>query len=150
MMEHHDVIVLGGGAGGVAAAVRAAQLGAGVALVEDKFLGGVCMNRGCVPFAHMLAASHILGSLKLGKEMGITCSSLETDFAALMKRQNELITFMRQGVRGILNKHKILVIKGNGKIAGPNKIQVNGNTPHLQETHPGLGRSMARSGNPHP
>jgi dihydrolipoamide dehydrogenase len=127
-MEDYDVIVLGGGAGGVAAAVRAAQLGGKVAVVEDKFLGGLCMNRGCVPFGHMLAASHILGSLDLGKEMGIGCSSLKTDFAALMERQNELVAFMRKGVQGILNKHKITLIRGNGRIGAPGKVGVDGNT----------------------
>jgi dihydrolipoamide dehydrogenase len=128
-MEPHDVVVLGGGAGGVAAAIRVAQLGGSVAVVEDKFLGGLCMNRGCVPFGHMLAAAHILGSLELGKEMGITCSNLASDFRTLMKRQNELVAFMRQGVQGLFNKHKVLLIKGKGKLTGPNTIEVNGK-PH--------------------
>lgn len=126
-MEPHDVIVLGGGAGGVAAAIRAAQLGGRVAVVEDKFLGGLCMNRGCVPFGHMLAASHIIGALDLGREMGIQCSSLETDFSALMKRQTELVAFMRQGVKGLFDKHNIALIKGKGKIEAPGKVEVDGN-----------------------
>jgi dihydrolipoamide dehydrogenase len=127
-VDSYDVIVLGGGAGGVAAAIRAAQLGGRVAVVEDKFLGGLCMNRGCVPFGHMLAASHILGSLVLGKEMGIECSAPRMNFATLMKRQNELVTFMRQGVQGLFNKHKVELARGIGKLAGPGRVQVGGKT----------------------
>jgi dihydrolipoamide dehydrogenase len=123
---NYDVVVLGGGAGGVAAAIRAAQLKGRVAIVEDKFLGGLCMNRGCVPFSHMLTASHILDSLNLAKEMGIECSQVSTDFSALMKRQDDLSTFMRQGVHGLLNKNGITLITGRGKLAGPGKIESKG------------------------
>jgi len=123
-----DVIILGGGAGGVAAAVRAAQFGGRVAVVEDKFLGGLCMNQGCVPFGHMMAASRILGSLALGKEMGIECPGIARDFPALMKRQAELVTFMRQGVQGLLNKNKISLINGRGKLAGPGRVEAGGET----------------------
>ncbi len=91
----YDVIVLGGGAGGVPAAVRAAQLGGKVAVIEYDNLGGLCMNQGCVPFGHMMAASKILGSLSLGREMGLDFPSISKNYSALTKRQNELIAFMR-------------------------------------------------------
>jgi dihydrolipoamide dehydrogenase len=123
---NYDVVVLGGGPGGVAAAIRAAQLKGRVALVEDKFLGGLCMNRGCVPFSHMLTASHILGSLTLAKEMGIQCTQVSTDFSTLMKRQEDLSTFMRQGVHGLLNKNGVTLITGRGKLVGPGKIESKG------------------------
>jgi dihydrolipoamide dehydrogenase len=124
----YDVIVLGGGAGGVPASIRAAQLGGRVAIVESDQLGGLCMNRACVPFGHMMAASNILGSLALGKEMGLGFSDVKKDFAALMKRQNELISFMRQGVKSQLNKKKVEILQGNGKITGKGKLEVNGKT----------------------
>ncbi|HDR14756.1 MAG TPA: NAD(P)/FAD-dependent oxidoreductase, partial [Desulfobacteraceae bacterium] len=124
--RQYDVIVLGGGAGGVAAAVRAAQLGGRVAVIENKFPGGLCMNRGCVPFGHMLAASGILANLEFGKEMGIDCPGVEIDFAALLDRQNRLIAFMRQGVQGILKKHRVELIKGTGRIKASGKIEVEG------------------------
>ena len=123
-MDSYDVMVLGGGAGGVAAAIRAAQLGGNVAVVEDKFLGGLCMNRGCVPFGHMSAAAHILSRLTLGKDMGIECSGARVNFTTLMKRQNELIPFMRQGVQGLFTKHKITLVKGIGKIKGSGEVEV--------------------------
>jgi dihydrolipoamide dehydrogenase len=122
----YDLIVIGGGAGGVAAAIRASQLGGRVALVEDKHLGGLCMNRGCIPFGHMMAASHFLGTIPLAKEMGIGCSTVTTDFAVLLRRQNELVQFMRQGAQGLLNKNKITLIPARGKLAGPGKVSAKG------------------------
>ena len=68
--ETFDLIVIGGGAGGVPAAIRAAQLGGRVAVIEQGQLGGLCMNKGCIPFGHMMAASHILGSLSLAGKWG--------------------------------------------------------------------------------
>ncbi len=124
----YDVILLGGGAGGVPTAIRAAQLGGRVAVVESDQLGGLCMNRACVPFGHMLAASHILGSLALGKEMGLGFAEVQKDFPALMKRQNELISFMRQGVKSQLNKKKVDLLQGKGKITGKGKLEVNAKT----------------------
>jgi dihydrolipoamide dehydrogenase len=121
----YDVIVLGGGAGGVPAAVRAAQLGSRVAVVENDLLGGLCMNRGCIPFGHMMAASGILASLSLGKEMGLGFSRVSRDYTALLKRQDELIAFMRQGVAGTLKKNKVEIIEGKGRLAGKGKLLVN-------------------------
>lgn len=128
MDETYDVIVLGGGAGGVAAALRAAQLGAKVAVVEEKHLGGLCMNRGCVPFGHMMVASHFLGDLALAKEMGIACSEVSKDLAALLGRQNELIAFMQQGVKTMLNKRRVSLFIGKGKLSGTGRVEVIGKT----------------------
>jgi dihydrolipoamide dehydrogenase len=122
----YDIVVIGGGAGGVAAAIRGAQLGGNVALLEDKFLGGLCMNRGCVPFGHMLAAAHIMGRFSLAKEMGINSSGMSFDFSTLMNRQNQLVTFMRQGVEGLLRKHRVRLIKSKGKVVGRDKVETNG------------------------
>lgn len=124
--ETYDVIVLGGGAGGVPAAVRASQLGGRVAVIERQHLGGLCLNRGCVPFGHMMVASDILGSLSLGKEMGMGFSAVSTDFATLKTRQKELVDFMREGVRSTLKKAKVDIIEGDGKIAGKGNVSVNG------------------------
>jgi dihydrolipoamide dehydrogenase len=124
----YDVIVLGGGAGGVPAAIRGAQLGGRVAVVESDQLGGLCMNRACVPFGHMMAASNILGSLTLAKDMGLGFGDVKKDFPALIKRQNELISFMRQGVKSQLNKKKVDILQGKGKIAGKGTLEVSGKT----------------------
>ena len=124
--ESYDVIVIGGGAGGVPTAMRASQLGGRAAVIECENLGGLCMNKGCVPFGHMMVASHILGSLSLGKEMGLSVPEVSKDYGALMKRQNELIEFMRLGVESTLKKNKVEIIKGKGRITGKGKVAVNG------------------------
>ena len=128
MDENYDVIVVGGGAGGVAAAIRAAQLGAKVAVVEENKLGGQCMNRGCVPFGHMMVASRVLADLALAKDMGITCSGVSKDVPTLLQRQKELITFMQQGVKTIFSKRRITLIAGRGKLSGPGRVEVTGKT----------------------
>ena len=128
MDENYDVIVVGGGAGGVAAAIRAAQLGGKVAVVEGNKLGGLCMNSGCVPFGHMMVASRILGDLALAKDMGITCSGVSKDVSTLLNRQRELIAFMQQGVKTIFSKRKITLVTGRGKLSGPGRVEVNGKT----------------------
>jgi dihydrolipoamide dehydrogenase len=127
-IDGYDIIVLGGGAGGVAAAIRAAQLGGKVAVIEDKHLGGLCMNQGCIPFGHMMVASRFLGNLPLANEMGIKAAKVSTNLSALLARQKELVTFMRQGVIGVLNKNKIDLIQGRGKLSGSGSVTVNGKT----------------------
>lgn len=133
MESNYDVIVLGGGAGGVPAAIRAAQLGARVALIESNFLGGLCMNRGCVPFSHMMAATRILKSLSLGKEMGLNFPDVFSDLRTLKKRQHELIAFMRQGIKTTLTKNRVDIVEGWGKIAGRGRLEVNSKTLHFNK-----------------
>jgi len=120
------VIVLGGGAGGVPAAIRSAQLGGRVAIIEQKDFGGQCMNRGCIPFGHMMLASGIIKSLSLGKEMGLDIPEVTADYPMLIRRQDGLIEFMRQGVRSTLKKNKAEIFEGRGRIAGKGTIEVNG------------------------
>jgi len=126
--EIYDIIVLGGGAGGVPAAIRAAQLGGNVAIIERRDFGGQCMNRGCIPFGHMMVASNIVGSLTLGKDMGLTFQEATIDYPTLRKRQDELIAFMRQGVTSTLKKNKVEIYEGKGRIMGKGKVIVNSAT----------------------
>ena len=128
MEKDYDIIVLGGGAGGVPAAIRTAQLGGQVAIIESRDFGGQCMNRGCIPFGHMMVASNIVGNLSLGKDMGLTFQGATIDYPTLRKRQDELIAFMRQSVTSTLKKNKVEIIEGNGRIVGKGKVTVNSTT----------------------
>jgi dihydrolipoamide dehydrogenase len=124
--EVYDVVVLGGGAGGVPAAIRAAQLGGRAAVIEENHLGGLCMNRGCVPFGQMMVASRFLSRFSLAEEMGIKAAKVSTDLSALLERQDELVSFMRQGVLGMLNKNKVHLVRGQGKLTAPGTVTVKG------------------------
>jgi len=123
--ESFDVIVIGGGPGGIAAAIRAAQLGGRVALIEQEDLGGLCMNRGCIPLCHMMVASSILGHIALGKEMGLMSQGLEKDYSLLIKRQQALIEFMRQGAEAMLRKNAVRIVRGRGRLEGTGRVSVN-------------------------
>jgi len=122
----YDVIVIGGGAGGVSAAMRAARLKMKVLLVESGHLGGLCMNRGCVPFTHFMTASGILGDLDLGKEMGIKVEVLSKDFNILMARHKELLGYLGQGVNGMLRKSGVEIIMAKGSLEGKATVAVEG------------------------
>jgi len=124
--KHFDVLVLGGGAGGVAAAVRAAQLGGHVAVVEPRYLGGFCVNRGCIPFGYTLAATRIRGELVFGKDLGIHCSRFELDSETHAKKRAKLISFLRQGIAALLKRHHIELIPGPGRLREPGKVDVRG------------------------
>jgi dihydrolipoamide dehydrogenase len=128
MEDVYDVVVLGGGAGGVPAAIRAAQLGGKVAIIESRDFGGQCMNRGCIPFGHMMVAANILRGLTFGKDMGITAEKISTNFGALKKRQEEIIAFMVLGVKSTLVKNKVTIIEGKGRLSGIGKLTVNEKT----------------------
>ena len=123
-----DVLVLGGGAGGVPAALRAAQLGGRVAIVEQNAFGGMCMNRGCIPFGNAMVASEFMGGVPLGRELGLSCPPIHGDYAALMKRQDELIEFMRQGVESTLRKNRVELFRGRGTLSGKGQVRVGGTT----------------------
>ncbi|MEW6664045.1 MAG: FAD-dependent oxidoreductase [Thermodesulfobacteriota bacterium] len=126
--QTHDVVVLGGGAGGVPAAVRASQLGGKVALVECAYLGGQCMNRGCIPFGHMMAAVQAHRELLLGRTLGLEVPEIHLHYPALLKRHEDLVGFMRQGIQSTLKKNRVESIEGRGKIIGKGAIEVNGKT----------------------
>ena len=122
----YDVIVLGGGGGGVPAAIRASQLGGKVAIIEERNLGGHCMNRGCIPFCNLMAASRIFRELTLGKELGLHIPDVTANYTTLIKRQDELVGFMRQGIRTTLKKNGVEMIQGRGKIIGEGTLEVEG------------------------
>jgi dihydrolipoamide dehydrogenase len=121
----YDVVVLGGGAGGVPAAIRSAQLGGRVALIEKGEMGGFCMNNGCIPFGQMMEASNILGYLSMGKFLGLECSDAPKDYASISKQRNQLISMLNKGPEVLLKKNKVEVIKGAGRLAGNDRIEVN-------------------------
>jgi len=121
-----DIIVLGGGPGGYPAAIRAAQLGKSVAIVEAKELGGTCLNRGCIPSKTLIAGAEALGRLNDLKAFGITIDKVSVDYAIMTDRKDAIVDKMRKGVESLMAANKITMFKGFGKFISPKEIKVTG------------------------
>lgn len=126
-----DVTVIGGGPGGYVAAIRAAQLGLKVALVEkDKRLGGTCGLRGCIPTKQMLMSAHVYEqATKHAKNFGVNVGDVTLDFAKVLERKNSVVDKNSKGVSFLMKKNKVTTFNGHGRLAGKGKVEVvNGTT----------------------
>jgi dihydrolipoamide dehydrogenase len=115
----YDIVILGGGTGGYIAAIRAAQLGKSVAVVERDKLGGTCLHRGCIPSKALLRSAEVYATMKHSEDYGITTSSVELNVAGMMGRKQRIVDQLHQGVQYLMKKNKIDVYQGNGRIVGP-------------------------------
>lgn len=116
MSEKHNLIVLGGGPGGYVAAIRASQLGARVVVVDDaEYIGGVCLNWGCIPTKALLDSAEKAEFLARAAEHGFEVEA-KVDFAKVMKRSREVVARLGKGTAGLLQKNKVEVVKGRGKV----------------------------------
>jgi len=119
-----DVIVIGAGPGGYIAAIRARQLGLNTAIVEREFIGGTCLNVGCIPSKALLDATHLLAEIRQASVFGIQVEGVEIDFAAMQKHKAKTVKMLTGGVRSLLKKHKVKVHEGEARFAGPGKVDV--------------------------
>jgi len=119
-----DVIVLGGGPGGYVCAIRAAQLGLSVAVVEKDRLGGVCVNIGCIPTKALLYSASVANTLRHAADLGVTTGEVKTDYGVAMKRSRRVAEQNSKGVEFLMKKHKIEVIKGTGTLKPGKKVAV--------------------------
>jgi dihydrolipoamide dehydrogenase len=127
MANEYDVVVIGSGTGGYVAAIRAAQLGLRTAVVErDPVLGGTCLNRGCIPTKALLEHAHALKVAQNWKEWGLTLgdASIGIDMAQVHTRKDKIVKGLTGGVEFLFKKNKIDWIKGNGRLAGKNTVEV--------------------------
>ena len=122
----HDVTVIGGGPGGYAAAIRAAQLGANAVLAECAETGGTCVNRGCIPSKVWLRAADLLDRLKTGAEFGINASVDKIDFNAIVARKSGVSAEIRMGMEALLQNNAVEVVKGRAVIKSPQEVNVDG------------------------
>lgn len=121
---NYDVIVIGSGPGGYVAAIRAAQLGFSVAVVEKAELGGVCLNWGCIPTKSLLKSAQVLDYVKHANEYGILVSEAKPDFQAVVARSRSVASQMNKGVEYLFKKNKIDIIQGFGKLLKNNFVEV--------------------------
>lgn len=124
--QKFDLIVLGGGPGGYPAAIRAAQYGKSVALVEAKELGGTCLNRGCIPSKTLIANAEVWQHIKEAKHFGITVDNPSFDYEQMIDRKNRVVANLRKGVEGLIASNGIKLFRGFGKFTSPNEIKVLG------------------------
>lgn len=121
-----DIVVLGGGPGGYPAAIRAAQRGKSVALIEAKELGGTCLNRGCIPSKTLIANAEVLNQVRRSDKFGIYVKDIAFDYGAMATRKDQVVNKMRSGVEGLMKSNKITIIHGYGQLISPREIKVQG------------------------
>jgi dihydrolipoamide dehydrogenase len=124
MADTYDLIVVGGGPGGYVAAIRAAQLGMKVALVEREHLGGICLNWGCIPTKALLRSSEIKHYLDHASDYGLKVENVSFDLAAVVKRSRGVASQLNGGVKHLLKKNKVTVIDGAATLSAANSVQV--------------------------
>ncbi len=122
-----DVIVIGGGPGGYVAAIRAAQLGGKVVLVEKDSLGGVCLNRGCIPTKAMLSAADVYNTIaNRSEEYGVTVSGISLDYTKVIARRQKVVKTLVAGVGYLMKKNNIQVKNGTGRLVSNTTVEVTG------------------------
>ncbi len=137
-MSTYDVTVIGGGPGGYVSAIRAAQLGLEVALVEREHLGGVCLNWGCIPTKALLRNAEVISLLGEGKTFGFTLTGFEADFGAAVDRSRKVSGRLVKGVGLLMRKYGVEVVEGSGTLTSPTTVEVSlneGGTRTLDTRH---------------
>src|SRR6266498_3244094 len=123
----YDVAIIGSGPGGYVAAIRAAQLGLSVLLVEkDSRLGGVCTLRGCIPTKALLHTAGLLEETRHGAEVGVSTREVRLELAAAMKHKEKVVRQSSNGITFLMKKNDVKVVNGFGRIAGTGKVSVAG------------------------
>ncbi|MDN5351866.1 MAG: dihydrolipoamide dehydrogenase [Clostridiales bacterium] len=126
----YDVIVIGGGPAGYVSAIRAAQLGGKVALIERDEIGGTCLNRGCIPTKTYLKNAEIVEQIHFAAQRGIHIadSTLSFDMEKIVKDKNEIVRTLTGGVKGLLKSYGVKVYSGEGKLHSATEVAINGKT----------------------
>ena len=130
-MAAFDIVVIGAGPGGYPAAIRAAQLGASVALVEKEEMGGTCLNWGCIPTKTLIASSELFARIKSAGAMGLRVDNASFDYAAMADRKDQMVQKLRNGVKQLLKANGVTVFQGSASFQSRNRIQVDAAVPAL-------------------
>jgi dihydrolipoamide dehydrogenase len=121
-----DVVVLGGGSGGYATSIRAAQLNLSVALIEKDKLGGTCLHRGCIPTKALLHAGEVADQTRESEQFGIKAELVGIDMAGVNAYKDGVVARLHKGLQGLVAAAKITYVTGSGKLVGPTTVEVDG------------------------
>jgi dihydrolipoyl dehydrogenase len=125
---HYDIVILGGGSGGYACALRAAELGKRVALIEKDKVGGTCLHRGCIPTKALLHAAEVADASRESEKFGVRTSFEGIEMPAVLSYQQGVVERLWKGLQGTLAGRKVDVIYGDGRLASPTSVTANGAT----------------------
>ena len=125
-MSQFDLLILGGGSGGYAAALRGSQLGLNVALIERDKLGGTCLHRGCIPTKALLHAGEVADSARHASEFGVNAEFHHIDMNGVNAYKDGVVSKLHKGLQGLVKSRNVTYIEGHGRLVGPNEIEVNG------------------------
>ena len=125
-MTDYDVAVIGSGPGGYPAAIRAAQLGLSTVCIEREFLGGICLNLGCIPSKALLRNAEVLSTVRNASEYGIEVSGVTADYAVGVARSRKVVERLTKGVASLLRRDGVAYVEGNATITGPCEVSVDG------------------------
>jgi dihydrolipoamide dehydrogenase len=143
MSDKFDITVLGGGPGGYVAAIRAAQLGAKVVLIEKDRLGGTCLNRGCIPTKALIACTNFYERMQKSENFGVSAQNVTIDPVKVIERKNKIVEKLVKGVEFLLEKNKIEIIRGEGNALEPGKIKIGSREVYSRATILATGSSPA-------
>ncbi|HET7311329.1 MAG TPA: dihydrolipoyl dehydrogenase [Mycobacteriales bacterium] len=121
-----DLVILGAGSGGYACALRAAELGLSVILVERDKVGGTCLHRGCIPTKALLHAAEVADAAREGEKVGVRSSLDGIDMDTVNSYKDGVVTRLHKGLSGLIKMRKIEVVEGAGKLVAPNAVEVDG------------------------
>jgi dihydrolipoamide dehydrogenase len=124
MNREVDVVIIGGGPGGYVAAIKAAHLGLKAVLIEKDKLGGVCLNKGCIPTKALVSTAELINHLQRAGEFGIQVKDYSIDFPAIMKRKDLITRRLSSGVEQLMKANQVRVVKGEGQIIEPGKVEI--------------------------
>lgn len=124
----YQLAVIGAGPGGYEAAIRAAQLGLRVALIEKDALGGTCLNRGCIPTKALLHTAEVYRAAKEGAALGVCAREVTLDERAMFARKEEVVRGLRAGIAQLVRANRIDLYEGEGRIEAAGRVAVGGST----------------------
>jgi dihydrolipoamide dehydrogenase len=132
-MKEYDLLIIGGGPGGYVAAIKGAQLGLSVGLVERDKVGGACLHKGCIPTKVLIQSAHLYELCKRSKEYGVITEGVSVNFSEFHRRKETIVKRLHGGIELLLKKNNVDVLRGTGRIVSPQKVLIKKNGKDQEE-----------------